>query len=252
MAGTTITSPTRARNSLGALLSGTAWCAIALLALVVAAELAFFAIHAAHLLNYPYPLDYGEGPLLAQVDLLRAGVPIWRIYGDPGAPPYAVVNYPPIYHLLATLIAAFEGWNDAGEAATGAARYVESAIHAVPLAEIDGEEFLDFTVQRPLLRTTADGARAIEWPVTRFSYPGLLIEAAAHLVRVELESASYALPFDLRPGAARGDVQRALGEPQQVGDDRALYLDADGFPKTVTFQFRDGRIWRIDWEYWVE
>jgi hypothetical protein len=70
----------------------------------------------------------------------------------------------------ATLVAAFEGWNDAGEAATGAARYVESAIHAVPLAEIDGEEFLDFTVQRPWVRTTADGARAIEWPVTRVSY----------------------------------------------------------------------------------
>jgi PAC2 family len=70
----------------------------------------------------------------------------------------------------ATLIAAFEGWNDAGEAATGAARYVEAAIRAVPLAEIDGEDFLDFTVRRPLLRSTADGARAIEWPATRFSY----------------------------------------------------------------------------------
>ena len=70
----------------------------------------------------------------------------------------------------ATLVAAFEGWNDAGEAATGAARYVESAIRAVPLAEIDGEEFLDFTVRRPQLRSTADGARAVDWPVTRFSY----------------------------------------------------------------------------------
>ena len=55
----------------------------------------------------------------------------------------------------ATLIAAFEGWNDAGEAATGAARYVEAAIHAVPLAEIDGEEFLDFTVRRPSMRSGA-------------------------------------------------------------------------------------------------
>jgi PAC2 family protein len=70
----------------------------------------------------------------------------------------------------ATLVAAFEGWNDAGEAATGAARYVEAAVRAVPLAQIDGEDFLDFTVRRPLLRNTADGARAIEWPVTRFSF----------------------------------------------------------------------------------
>ncbi len=84
----------------------------------------------------------------------------------------------------ATLIAAFEGWNDAGEAATGAARYVEAAIQAVPLAQIDGEEFLDFTVRRPWMRAAADasfaqraegerrpeGGRAIEWPVTRMSY----------------------------------------------------------------------------------
>jgi hypothetical protein len=70
----------------------------------------------------------------------------------------------------ATLIAAFEGWNDAGEAATGAARYVEAAIHAVPLAEIEGEEFLDFTVRRPWVRAAADGTRMIEWPTTRVSY----------------------------------------------------------------------------------
>ena len=70
----------------------------------------------------------------------------------------------------ATLIAAFEGWNDAGEAATGAARYVEAAIHAVPLAEIDGEEFLDFTVRRPWMRAGEGGARTIEWPSTRVSY----------------------------------------------------------------------------------
>jgi hypothetical protein len=70
----------------------------------------------------------------------------------------------------ATLIAAFEGWNDAGESATGAARYVEAAIHAVPLAEIDGEEFLDFTVRRPTVRADADGARTIDWPATRVTY----------------------------------------------------------------------------------
>jgi hypothetical protein len=70
----------------------------------------------------------------------------------------------------ATLVAAFEGWNDAGESATAAARYVETAIHAVPLAEIDSEEFLDFTVRRPCVRAAEDGARTIEWPVTRVSY----------------------------------------------------------------------------------
>lgn len=68
------------------------------------------------------------------------------------------------------MILAFEGWNDAGEAATSAARYVADAIHSVPLGEIDGEEFLDFTVRRPSVRIDEGGARAIEWPATEFRY----------------------------------------------------------------------------------
>jgi proteasome assembly chaperone (PAC2) family protein len=70
----------------------------------------------------------------------------------------------------APLVAAFEGWNDAGEAATSAVRYVAQAVHAVPLAEIDGEEFLDFTVRRPLVRQGERGERVIEWPRTEFLY----------------------------------------------------------------------------------
>ncbi|HEU5103803.1 MAG TPA: DUF2029 domain-containing protein, partial [Roseiflexaceae bacterium] len=68
-------------------------------------HLSFFFVHAAHLLGYAYPLDYGEGPLLAQVGLLRSGTPVWRLYANPDSAPYTVVNYPPVYH-LATLLAA--------------------------------------------------------------------------------------------------------------------------------------------------
>lgn len=70
----------------------------------------------------------------------------------------------------ASLVAAFEGWNDAGEAATSAAQYLDSAIGSVPLAEIDGEEFLDLTVRRPLVHFGEDGRREFEWPATRFRY----------------------------------------------------------------------------------
>lgn len=70
----------------------------------------------------------------------------------------------------ASMIAAFEGWNDAGEAASCAARYVADAVHSVPLAEIDGEDFLDLTVRRPLVRLGRDGRREIDWPATRFRY----------------------------------------------------------------------------------
>lgn len=81
------------------------WAALAVLALILGAQLVFFVAHAAHLLGYPYPLDYGEGPLLAQVHQLRAGTPIWRLYANPDQPPYAVVNYPPVYPWLVALVA---------------------------------------------------------------------------------------------------------------------------------------------------
>src|SRR6185436_18553307 len=43
--------------------------------------------------------------LLAQVDLLRAGMPVWQLYADPDIAPYAVVNYPPVYHIAVLLVA---------------------------------------------------------------------------------------------------------------------------------------------------
>jgi predicted ATP-grasp superfamily ATP-dependent carboligase len=70
----------------------------------------------------------------------------------------------------ASMVAAFEGWNDAGESATSAVQYVDSAIGSVPLAEIDGEEFLDLTVRRPLVRFGESGRREFEWPATHFRF----------------------------------------------------------------------------------
>ncbi len=86
-----------------------AWAALGMLALVVGAQLVFFAIHAAHMLGYPFPLDYGEGPLLAQIGMLRGGTPIWQLYANPDQPPYFVVNYPPVYPLAAALAALLTG-----------------------------------------------------------------------------------------------------------------------------------------------
>jgi proteasome assembly chaperone (PAC2) family protein len=69
----------------------------------------------------------------------------------------------------AALVIAFEGWNDAGSAASSAVRFIEEAIQAVRLAEIDGEEFYDFTVSRPGV-ALRDGSRVIEWPNPTFQY----------------------------------------------------------------------------------
>lgn len=56
-------------------------------------------------IGYPYPIDYGEGPLLRQVQFLLHGGAIAALYGNPGAPPYLIVNYPPFYLLMARMIA---------------------------------------------------------------------------------------------------------------------------------------------------
>ena len=47
------------------------------------------------------------------------------------------------------LIAAFEGWNDAGEASSGAIAHLEAAWKAEPLPELDPEDYYDFQVTRP-------------------------------------------------------------------------------------------------------
>lgn len=69
-------------------------------ACLLALYLWYFADHARLMLAHPYPLDYGEGPLLAQVEQLRSGTPIPQLYADPAQPPYLIINYPPLYLLL--------------------------------------------------------------------------------------------------------------------------------------------------------
>jgi proteasome assembly chaperone (PAC2) family protein len=67
------------------------------------------------------------------------------------------------------VIAAFEGWNDAGDAATGAIEHLELMWDATPLTEIDPDDYYDFQVNRPTV-TLVDGVtRRMEWPTTRIS-----------------------------------------------------------------------------------
>jgi proteasome assembly chaperone (PAC2) family protein len=67
------------------------------------------------------------------------------------------------------LIAAFEGWNDAGEAASTALEHLELSWDAEPLVSIDPEEYYDFQVTRPHVRHAGGVTRKIEWQTTRLS-----------------------------------------------------------------------------------
>ncbi|MGY1835932.1 PAC2 family protein [Blastococcus sp. SYSU DS0510] len=67
------------------------------------------------------------------------------------------------------VVVAFEGWNDAGDAATGAVEHLELIWDAKPLAALDPEDYYDFQVNRPTVSLVGGVSRRIEWPTTRIS-----------------------------------------------------------------------------------
>ncbi len=67
------------------------------------------------------------------------------------------------------VVVAFEGWNDAGDAATGAVEHLELIWDAKPLAALDPEDYYDFQVNRPTVSLVGGVSRRIEWPTTRVS-----------------------------------------------------------------------------------
>jgi proteasome assembly chaperone (PAC2) family protein len=67
------------------------------------------------------------------------------------------------------LIAAFEGWNDAADAASSVVDHLARVWNARLVAAIDPEDFYDFQVNRPAVDTGEDGMRRITWPSTQLS-----------------------------------------------------------------------------------
>ena len=67
------------------------------------------------------------------------------------------------------VVVAFEGWNDAGDAATGAVEHLELIWDADPLAALDPEDYYDFQVNRPTVSLVDGVSRRVEWPTTRIS-----------------------------------------------------------------------------------
>jgi proteasome assembly chaperone (PAC2) family protein len=74
------------------------------------------------------------------------------------------------------LIAAFEGWNDAADAASSVVDHLIKVWGARVVAAIDPEDFYDFQMNRPAVGTNDAGMRKITWPSTQLSVcrpPGL-------------------------------------------------------------------------------
>src|SRR5487761_2226949 len=64
------------------------------------------------------------------------------------------------------MVFAFGGWNDAGEAATGAASHLLNTWDNSLIARFDPENFYDFQVNRPFVFVDDSKVRQINWPTT--------------------------------------------------------------------------------------
>jgi proteasome assembly chaperone (PAC2) family protein len=64
------------------------------------------------------------------------------------------------------MLAAFEGWNDAGESATGAINHLLASWTHHKLAMMNPEDYYDFQVNRPSIKVDERVVREIIWPNT--------------------------------------------------------------------------------------
>lgn len=77
------------------------------------------------------------------------------------------------------LVVAFEGWNDAGEAASGAVRTLKDLLELYPIAEVESEDYFDYQFNRPVAASDDDGNRMLVWPnVTVFGPVSVLGQSA--------------------------------------------------------------------------
>ncbi len=74
------------------------------------------------------------------------------------------------------VIAAFEGWNDAGDAASSVVDHLMEVWQARVVGAVDPDDYYDFQMHRPMVSTDLDGHRRLTWPSTRIaiaSPPGM-------------------------------------------------------------------------------
>jgi predicted ATP-grasp superfamily ATP-dependent carboligase len=82
------------------------------------------------------------------------------------------------------MVCAFQGWNDAGDAALSAVSFLASSLDAHRFARIDSEEFYDFQANRPSIKLTEGKGREIVWPTVEV-FEALAPRAPRDLVLVQ-------------------------------------------------------------------
>lgn len=85
-----------------------------------------------------------------------------KSYADP------VTTLPELRNAI--VVAAFEGWNDAGDAASDAVQHLDRIWEAKRIIEIDDEAYYDYQVNRPVIRQIDGVTRELVWPSMRISH----------------------------------------------------------------------------------
>lgn len=124
------------------------------------------------------------------------------------------------------LIAAFQGWSDAGDATSEALQHLIKLQGAELLHIIGGESFVDLQLQRPKLARDEQGRRVIEWPDTRLygtvHRPGGSMFGEARLGGTSLSALGLGSPEDSRPWHAQSASEAAPeSEPALAGAEGA-------------------------------
>jgi proteasome assembly chaperone (PAC2) family protein len=68
------------------------------------------------------------------------------------------------------LVAAFGGWNDAGDSASAALEHLSLTWEATELYDIDPDDYYDYQSSRPVVQQSGGVTRRLEWPSTGISY----------------------------------------------------------------------------------
>ncbi|MEQ4520700.1 PAC2 family protein [Pseudarthrobacter sp. B907] len=139
---------------------------------------------------------------------------------------------------ITVMLAAFEGWNDAGEAASDALRYLNKLWGGKKVGSIDADEYYDFQFTRPTIRRTASGERKIKWPSTRIfkaSVPGSNVDVIfvqgtepsykwrAYTAELLVHAEALKVDYVILVGALLADVPHSRPIPVSAStDDAAL------------------------------
>jgi len=159
---------------------------------------------------------------------------------EPGAvsEPERLLQPVPEGRRITVMLAAFEGWNDAGEAASDALRYLNKLWGGKKVASIDADEYYDFQFTRPTIRRTASGERKIKWPSTRIfkaSVPDSNVDAIfvqgtepsykwrAYTAELLVHAEAMRVDYVILVGALLADVPHSRPIPVSTStDDNAL------------------------------